>query len=605
MALRSSDGSRERGRLGGWASTLGRVRRIVLPEIRPFRWYLAGSVAAALVGSLLSLLIPGIVGGAVDQLTKNFTVKTVVHSALLLLGVAAAQAVVSLAQRGLMAVYSNRVEHGLRRKLFVHLVRLPARATGRQRVGDLMARATSDVGVVRGAAGFGVMYGVSTSVVAALALLLMARIDLKLTLMMLLGLPMLSVITLFFSRRLRSSQKRVQEQVGRLTTRLQQHLTGLRVIRAYTAEARETVAFEGENQRYVDESRHLLRLSAVFHPMLQFVVGCGFVLFLGYGGRLVLNGRITLGEFVTFNLYIGRMIWPMVALGWVLTMFYRASASLGRLAEVLDEPVESAGSLHTIPSGGGSLEVKTLTFTYPGEERPALLHVDLEVPERGTVAVVGLTGSGKSTILSLVPRLWDPPKGSVFVDGLDVMAWPLDGLRARVALVPQDPFLFSDTVRVNLTLGGPDATDQAVREAVRLTGLEKDLAAFPLGLETVVGERGVTLSGGQRQRIALGRAVLSPAKLLLLDDCLSAVDAETEAVILQRLAEGRGGRGLLIATHRLSVAQLANQVVVLDRGRVVERGTHAELLALRGLYSELVHLQRLDSPESPTQESDL
>ncbi len=579
-----------------WASTLGRVRRIVLPEIHPFRWHLAGSVGAALVSSLLSLLIPGIVGGAVDQLTRDFTVRTVVNSALLLLGVAAAQGVVSLVQRGLMAVYSNHVEHGLRRRLFVHLVRLPARTTGRRRVGDLMARATSDVAVVRAAAGFGVMYGVSTSVVAALALMLMARIDVKLTLVMLLGLPMLSVITLFFSRRLRSSQKRVQEQVGRLTTRLQQHLTGLRVIRAYTAEARETVAFEAENEHYVDESRHLLKLSAVFHPMLQFVVGCGFVVFLGYGGKLVLDARITLGEFVTFNLYIGRMIWPMVALGWVLTMFYRASASLGRLAEVLDEPVEPAGSRYPAPAGGGLLEVKDLTFTYPGEERPALVHIDMEVPERGAVAVVGLTGSGKSTLLSLVPRLWDPPRGGVFVDRLDVADWTLDELRSRVALVPQDPFLFSDTVRVNLTLGRPDATDQEVREAVRLIGLGRDLDAFPDGLETVVGERGVTLSGGQRQRIALGRAVLSPAKLLLLDDCLSAVDAETEAVILERLAEGRGGRGLLIATHRLSVAQLASEVVVLDRGRVVERGSHAELLALKGLYSELVHLQRLDSP---------
>lgn len=590
-----SDGRRPAGpaRLAGWARGLGRVRALVLPEAMPYRWYLAGGLAAALGSSLLSLLIPGIVGGAVEDLSRRFAAATVVHAAILLLAVAVASAGVSLVQRGLMAIYANRLEHGLRRRLFRHLVGLPVSVSGQQRVGDLMARVTSDVTVVRMAAGYGVMYGVSTAVVAVLALILMARINLELTLMMLLGLPMLSVVTLVFSRRLRRSQKRLQEQIGRVTSRLRQHLTGLRVIRAYTAELRETQRFEEEAERYVNEARHILRLSAVFHPLLQFVVGCGFVVFLGYGGHLVLAGRMTLGQFVTFNLYIGRMIWPMVALGWVLTLFYRASASLERLAEVLEEPGELSGPCRA-PDGMGELEIRDLSFSYPGGKRPALTGIDLRVPAGSVVAVVGLTGSGKSTLLRLVPRLWNPPGGTVFLDGLDVLRWGLDPLRERVALVPQEPFLFSDTLRANLALGRPGATDEEILRAAEVAGLGPDLESLPAGLDTMMGERGVTLSGGQRQRVALARAMLSPARLLLLDDCLSAVDAETEAGILAAISGERGGRGLLIATHRLSVAQVASEIVVLESGRIVERGQHGQLLASGGLYASLVRLQQLE-----------
>ncbi len=577
-----------------WRETAGRVRRIVLPEVRPLAGYLAGGVTAAVAGSVLSLAIPGIVGGAVDSLSRTFSTATVLRAMGLVLAIALAQALVGLGQRGLMAVYANRLEHGLRRRLFRHLVRLPAPSVDRRTVGDLIARATSDVTTVRMAAGFGVMYGVSTAVVVIVAIVLMARIDAPLTAIMLLGLPMLSVATLFFSRRLRESQRSMQEEVSVLTSRLQQHLSGLRVVRVFTAQQWETEAFEGAANRYVGAARRLLRLSAAFHPMLQLIVGFGFVLFLAYGGRRVLLGAMSLGQFVTFNLYIARMIWPMVALGWVLTLFYRASVSLERIGELFAEPIEGSEGSRPVPEGDGSLRIRGLRFAYPGTGEPVLHDIDLEVPAGATVAIVGPAGAGKSTLLRLIPRLWPPPPGTVFVDGVDVRGWPLAALRERVALVPQEPFLFSDTIRANITLENPAADDQAVWRAIRATGLEADIESFPKGLDTVVGERGIAVSGGQRQRIALARVLLGRASLLLLDDCLSAVDAETEARILAGLAEARAGRGLLIATHRLSVAQLADEIIVLEAGRVAGRGNHETLIRQEGLYRELVALQRLE-----------
>ncbi len=581
-------------RMAARRQTVRRVRTIVLPEVRPHRRFLAGGVAAAVCGAVLSLAIPGIVGGAIDALAGGVSSRVVLRAVGLVLAVAAAQALAGLGQRGLMAVYANRLEHGLRRRLFRHLVRLPAPAVARRTVGDLIARTTSDVTTVRAAAGFGVMHGVTTAVVIVAAMALMARIDAGLTAVMLLGLPVLSVVTLVFSRRLRESQRVMQEEIGVLTSRLQQHLTGLRVIRAFTAERWEVAAFEGAADRYVGAVRRLLRLSAAFHPLLQFVVGAGFVLFLAVGGWKVLSGRLTLGQFVAFNLYIGRMIWPMVAMGWIVALFSRASASLERLDEVLGEPAEVEEGGRGVPAGRGAVRIEGLTFVHPGSARPVLVDVALEVPAGGTVAIVGPAGSGKTTLLRLIPRLWAPPPGTIRVDGVDVLDWPLEALRERVALVPQEPFVFSGTVRANVTLERPGATDDEVWRVIRATGLDGDVERFPDGLDTVIGERGVTLSGGQRQRLALARALLGGAPLLLLDDCLSAVDSRTEARILAGLADVREGRGVLIATHRLSVAQLAEEIVVMREGRVVQRGSHDVLFREEGLYRELVLVQRLE-----------
>jgi len=569
--------------------------RSLLPYFRPYRRQLVGGLLAILAAAVLGLAAPLIVGGAVDALRRDVSTAALLRYGLLLLGVAALQGVFSYSQRMTLVSLSRDVEFDLRNDYFAQLERLPLQFFQHHHTGDLMARATNDLGAVRMLCGPAIMYAANTVFAAAGALFFMVRIHGRLTLLALATMPVVAFATRLFGDRIHHHFERVQAQFADLSTRAQESFAGVRVVRAYAQEGAEQEAFAELNRRYVEANRRLILWSGAFHPLLQALVGLGFVAVLGYGGRLTQQGAISVGEFVTFNLFLGKLVWPMIAIGWVINLVQRGSASLERMEEVLaaTPSIRDQDPLVELGEVRGKISFRRLEFSH-GESAPVLHALDLEIAAGSTLAVVGRTGAGKSTLLSLLPRLLDPPPETLFIDGVDVRRVRLAELRAAIAVVPQESFLFSASLRDNIAFGRPQSTPEEIEEAARLAGLESDLEALPGGLDTVVGERGITLSGGQKQRVALARALLRQPRILLLDDCLSAVDTQTEERILRRLREVFVGRTVVMVSHRISTVALADQIIVLDGGAIVERGSHDELVAAGGIYADLHRRQQLE-----------
>jgi ATP-binding cassette subfamily B multidrug efflux pump len=574
-----------------------RVFRRVLPYYREHLTETIAGAASAVIGGLLGLVAPGIVRRVIDTLNAHAPLSAVYTYAAFLIGIAVASGIFMFAQRQLLVSVSRHLEHRLRTDLYNHLLRLPPAFYMRERVGDLLTRSVSDVGAVRMAVGPALMYTINTSTILVVCLVLMARIHIPLTLLSLGVLPLVAGATMYFGTRIHTRWGQAQETLSQYTNRLQEHLVGLRVLRAYTVEDAQEREMTSRNRAYVAASSRVINLSASFQPILQALIGLGFVAVLGVGGNAVRLGTITLGQFVEFNLYLGRLVWPMIAVGWVANLVQRGSASMSRIEALFSEAplpeIVAVAEKAEVRTGPAALELKDVSFIYPGTRERVLSGVSLSVRPGERVAVVGGVGSGKSTLLSLVPRLLEPSPGTVLLDGSDVRALPLGRLRREVALVPQGSFLFSASLRENIALARPDATDEEILKAALDAGLEEDLKRFPDGLDTLVGERGVTLSGGQRQRTAIARALLTNPRLLLLDDCLSAVDTKTERVILESLPQ----TSLLFATHRLAAAELCDRVCVLERGSVLELGTPAELAAFGGRYARLLALQKLEQQD--------
>ena len=565
------------------------------PYFARYRGRLVAGILTVFCAAAVGLAAPLLIGGAVDSLRRTGDPATLLGYGALLVAVTLVQGLFSFGQRRLLVTMSRDIEFDLRDDYFGHLQTLPPAFYRDSYTGDLMARATNDLQAVRMICGPAIMYSCNTLFTAAGALFFMARIHLGLSLVALSALPLVVLVMRLFGQRIHLLFQRVQSRFSSLSTRVQENLAGARVVRAYAVEEEEKRRFEGLNREYVERNRRLARWSAAFHPLLQVLIGVGFVAVLWYGGSLVTRGAITVGELVAFNFFLGKLIWPMIAIGWVINLVQRGLASLGRILEILDTEAEIRDAPDALAPAElrGEVRYRGLEFAYrPGQ--PVLRDIDLEVPAGSTLAVVGRTGSGKSTLLSLVPRLLEPPPGAVLVDGVDVRRMRLAALRGAVGFVPQESLLFSITVAENIAFGRPGASRAEVLEAARIAGLEEDLEQLPRGLDTLVGERGVTLSGGQRQRVALARAVLRGSRLLLLDDCLSAVDTRTEELILRNLGDVFAGRTVLLVAHRVSTVRQADQIVVLDGGRIVERGDHRSLLAAGGAYAELARLQRLE-----------
>ncbi len=568
----------------------------LFPYFRRYRTKLVLGLLSIFGSAAFGLLAPLLVGRGVDALKTALTSGTVARYALLVVAAAFVQGIFTYLQRLIMVTMSRDIEFDLRDLYFAQLEKQPQAFFQQRPTGDLMARATNDLQAVRMLCGPAIMYSANTVMTAAGALFLMARIDGRLTLLALVTMPLVALATNIFGSRIHQLFEVVQGQFAGISARVQENLAGVRVVRAYAQEEPELAEFRRLNAEYVEGNRTLTAWTSAFHPLLQALIGVGFAAVLWYGGALVMRGGITLGEFVTFNGFVGKLIWPMIALGWVINLVQRGTASLGRMRSVLDavptivdeEPLVDPGEIR------GAVRCRDLSFSYGDGAPPVLYGIDFQVPAGQTVALVGRTGAGKSTLLSLIPRLVDPPPGTLAVDGVDVRRLPLARLRGSIGMVPQETFLFSATVAENIALGRPEAAREEIAHAAGLAGLEEDLAAFPHGLDTVVGERGLTLSGGQKQRVALARALLRQPRILLLDDCLSAVDTQTEERILGNLRRVFRGRTVFLVSHRISTVKEADLILVLDRGRIVERGTHGELLAAGGLYAELDQRQRLE-----------
>jgi len=580
---------------------MGPAVRRLLPYALRYRQRYAVGLSAVVVTTAVSLAAPWILKFAIDDLHTGVTRAKIAMYAGLLLAVGVVGGVFRFLMRRIVIGASRDIEYDLRNDFFAKLQTLDLGYFQSHRTGDLMSRATNDLNAVRMMIGPAVMYSVNTILIFAAATALMLSIDTRLTLIALVPLPFVTISVRYFGTAIHRRFDRIQAQLADLSAVVQEALSGVRVVRAYRQEAFEEARFRAANAEYVERSRRLIRLQGLFYPSLTFFLGLGALLVLWLGSRAVIEQRMTLGEFVAFNSYLTMLSWPMIAFGWVTNMLQRGMASWQRMLEVLDAAPgivdRTMGRDERAPEIRGGVEVRDLTFAY-GDGPPVLEHVSFRVESGQTVAIVGPTGSGKSTLLNLLPRLHEPPPGTVLVDGIDVREWPLAILRGAIGFVPQEPFLFSDRVAENIAFGAGPVDDAEVPEPVRraaaVARLDKDLADFPAGYDTMVGERGITLSGGQKQRTALARALMVDPRILLLDDALSAVDTYTEEQILRGLRAFMRGRTAVVVSHRVSTVRDADLILVLAGGRIVERGTHDELVGLDGVYAELNRKQLLE-----------
>jgi ATP-binding cassette subfamily B protein len=584
------------------------------------RKFLAG-LACVVVTTSVRLAAPKVLQHAIDDLIAGVTVSKLVGWGTLLLLVGLFSGYFRFLMRRILTGVSRDIEYDMRNEFFAHLQTLPAQYFQANRTGDLMSRATNDLNAVRMMIGPSVMYSADTGLTFVVALALMIAIDWRLTLVALVPLPCVSISVKYFGTVIHKRFEEIQAQLSDLSAVAQEAFSGVRVVRAYRQEREQMERFARSNAEFVRRNRRLVAVQGFFFPSMGFFLGLGALVVVWYGSREVIGGRITLGQFVAFNWYLTLLGWPMIAFGWVTNMIQRGMASWKRMLQVLEtEPAirdsdEVRGAGLSGPRPGdpervalrspairGDIEFRDLTFGFGST--PVLHHVSAKIAAGQTVALVGPTGSGKSTLISLLARLYDPPPGTVFVDGVDVRELPLATLRGAVGFVPQEPFLFSDSLASNVAFGidgsraalsgPPDARQDRILSASAVARLDKDVADFPHGYDTMVGERGITLSGGQKQRTALARAVAIDPTILVLDDALSAVDTYTEEEILSRLRGVMRQRTSIIVSHRVSTVRDADLILVLDEGRIVARGTHQELIRGTGLYAELHRKQLLE-----------
>lgn len=567
--------------------------RPLLPYLKSYRWgFVVGALCIVLSNGAQAGL-PRVIGNAAQSLSSGVTRHKLLIFTLQVLALAVIRGIFLFLTRWIVIGISRDIEFDLRNDLFAHLETLSYSYYQKMRTGDIMARVTNDLNAVRMLMGPAIMYSANTFVFTAAALWFMVHTSPKLTMYAFLPLPVVSVVIQYFGRRIHERFERIQAMFSDISARAQENFSGARVIRAYVQEEAEIASFESANQEYVARSLKLVRLMGMLWPTLELMLGLALVLVLWIGGREVLAGRMQIGAFTAFNIYMMQLTFPIIALGWVVNIFQRGTASLVRLNEILHEQPEikdEPGAQNA--EAEGEIEFRGLNFDYEGKS--VLRDLNLRIPAGSSMAIVGPTGSGKTTLVNLIPRIYDAAPGMVLLDGRPIREFSVASLRNSIGFVPQETFLFSDRIRENIALGVESATGQAIHDAAEAANIASDIEGFPERYQTMVGERGITLSGGQKQRTAIARALIRNPRILILDDALSSVDTHTEDKILNHLREVMQGRTTIFISHRVSTVRNADRIAVLHEGRIVESGTHDELLALNGYYSDLYNKQLLE-----------
>jgi ATP-binding cassette subfamily B multidrug efflux pump len=602
--------------------------RPLVPYLKRYRRGLIWGSLCVLFTNAIAVQFPQVLRHATNDLHAGVTTQKLLKYALAVIAVFVAKGIFQFLTRWIVIGISRDIEFDLRNDLFAHLERLSHSYYQRNRTGDIMARATNDLNAVRNLLGPAIMYSANTIVFTALAVSYMFRISPKLTMYAFLPLPVASIVIQYFGRQIHERFERIQAMFSDISARAQENFSGARVIRAYVQEKAEIAAFEGANQEYIRRSLGLVRLMGMLWPTLELMLGIATVIVLWLGGRQVLQGRMDVGDFVAFNTYMAQLMWPVIALGWVINIFQRGTASMVRIQEILSQQPEIADELQIGPSDHwvigsskdqtqttddfasqspddpitqspdfkGEIEFRNLNFAYNGTS--VLKDINLRIPAGSSLAIVGPTGSGKTTLVNLIPRIYDAEPGAVLIDGRPIRHFPLDSLRRHIGFVPQETFLFSDTIRENIAFGiaqeDGEATLDDIKAAAEAANIAQDIESFPEGYNTTVGERGITLSGGQKQRTAIARALLRSPRILILDDALSSVDTHTEDKILNHLREIMHGRTTIFISHRVSTVRNADCIAVLHQGRIVELGTHDQLIARNGYYTDLYNKQLLE-----------
>ncbi len=573
--------------------------RPLFPYMRRYRrGFIAGGFFA-ICSNAIWVLFPQVIRRAIDDMTRHLSYRGILFYAGLLVAVALSKGIFLFLTRWVLIGISRDIEYDIRNDLFRTLERQSPSYFQEHRTGDIMARATNDLNAVRMLLGPAIMYSANTLLFTIGALFFMLRISPWLTLLAFVPLPAASILVQYFGRKIHDRFERIQAMYSDISAQVQENVSGARLVRAFAQEEAEVRAFERANMEYIRRALRLVRLMGMLWPTLEFLLGLSLVVVLLVGGHEVVRHRISVGAFVAFTTYMTMLTWPVIALGWVVNLVQRGTASVRRIHEILiAEPSISDATLPTKQPAAteirGEIEFRNLTFTYDNSTTPVLQNINLRIPEGSSVAIVGPTGSGKTTLVSLIPRLLEADRGMLCMDGRSVMDFPLATLRQSVGFVPQETFLFSETIRENVGFGAPDATEEAILEATRAAHIRDEILGFPKGFDTLVGERGITLSGGQKQRTAIARALVRDPRILILDDALSSVDTYTEERILHELAEVMRGRTTIFISHRVSTVRHADQIAVLVNGSIVELGTHDELVARNGYYTQLHEKQMLE-----------
>ncbi|MAG84531.1 multidrug ABC transporter ATP-binding protein [Candidatus Poribacteria bacterium] len=562
------------------------------------RFAIVISFTLVLLSNSMMLIGPMILKYVVDDLNQGrdqITREKILRYALLILGVALVGGLFRFGQRSLIGSVARRIEYELRGDFFKHLQKMQKSYFEQVDTGDLMSRATNDLDAVHRLLGFAIIYIADATVFFGFALVIMLRIDVTLTMLALIPYPILAVLVQFISKSLHNNFERIQEGFSKMNTKVQENLSGVRVVRAYTLEQSEIEEFDRQNLNFVNLNRVFIGLEAIFFPIFRLLPGIGAIVLLWLGGLHVIQGKIMLGDFVAFNAYLAMLIRPVIMLGFIVNRFAQGTASIDRINLILNQKPEicdEEGVDEKITELNGEIEFRHLTFAY-SDSSPVLKDINFKIDSGSTVAIVGATGAGKTTLVGLIPRIYQPERGSVFIDGTDIRDIPLETLRTSIGMVQQESFLFSDLLKNNIAYGADSATETEIEVAAHNADLLSQIDEFPNRFDTHVGERGKTLSGGQKQRTAIARAVMTPPKILILDDAFANVDTHTEDTILDRLKQVGSDCTTILISHRISTVKAADQIVVLHDGRIVETGTHQDLVSQNGIYANIQQKQLL------------